>query len=57
MNDKRVIDGVRLPDDASLTANERAWIEMIRLVSQGKDPAPTLGAVQVLGNMFRSAQS
>lgn len=48
MTDKRVINGTRLPDDKSLTANERAWIEMIRLVSCGTDPAPTLRAVQSL---------
>jgi len=44
----RVIDGVRLQDDSSLTKNEKAWIEMIRLVSQGSDPGPSLRAVQAL---------
>lgn len=37
----------------SLTANERAWIEFLRLASQDKDPAPTLVTVQALQRMFR----
>jgi len=45
---KRVIDGVRLPDDSSLTENERAWVEFIRLVSEGKDPPPTLRHMALL---------
>jgi hypothetical protein len=48
MNEPRVIDGVRLPDDGSLTENEKAWIEFIRLVSKNTDPEPTFRAVQAL---------
>jgi hypothetical protein len=49
----RVIDGVRLPDDSSLTENERAWVEFIRLTSQNTDPAPTLTAVGLLKHAWR----
>ena len=45
---KRVIDGVRLPDDSSLTENERAWVEFIRLLSGGSDPAPIVAGIDVL---------
>jgi hypothetical protein len=48
MTDRRVVDGVRLPDDGRLTENEKAWIEFIRLLSQGSDPMPTLRSVQAL---------
>ncbi|AHM05753.1 hypothetical protein roselon_03498 [Roseibacterium elongatum DSM 19469] len=43
-----MVDGVRLPDDSSLTDNEKAWVEFIRLASGGNDPAPTLKAIQAL---------
>jgi hypothetical protein len=33
MTDRRVVEGVRLPDDGSLIGDERAWVEFIRLVS------------------------
>lgn len=46
----RVIDGVRLPDDSSLTENEKTWIDVIRLVSRGTDPEPTLRSVQAQRN-------
>jgi hypothetical protein len=48
MRDTRVINGIRLPDDSRLTENERAWIEFIRLLSNGSDPVPTLRSVQAL---------
>jgi len=48
MTHKRVIDGVTLPGDGSLTENEMAWVEFIRLLSGGSDPAPTLVGINVL---------
>jgi hypothetical protein len=48
----RVMDGVRLPDDSSLTEKERAWVEFIRLTSRNMDPAPTLSSVQALRQIF-----
>jgi hypothetical protein len=44
----RVMDGVRLPVDSSLTENERAWVEFMRLTSRNANPAPTLRSVQAL---------
>lgn len=38
--------------DRPITANERAWIEFIRLASHDQDPAPTLKAVQSLREIF-----
>lgn len=35
-------------DDISLTTNERAWLEFLRLIGDGRDPAPTLRRVQLL---------
>jgi len=32
----------------TLTANERAWIDFLRLIAEDRDPAPTLRAVQAL---------
>jgi len=48
MRDTRVIESVSLPDDSSLTQNERAWVQFIRLTSRNADPAPTLRLVQGL---------
>lgn len=31
-----------------LTENEVAWIEFLRMIGQGRDPAPTLRRVQLL---------
>ena len=47
-NDRRVIEGFRLPASSPLTENERAWIEMLRAIVGDRDPAPTLDAVQAL---------
>lgn len=38
--------------DAEITANERFWIEIIRLASNDSDPAPTLGRVQQMRRIF-----
>jgi len=39
---------IRIDNSCDLSENERAWIEFIRLCSQGRDPAPTLQRVQKL---------
>jgi len=31
-----------------LTANERAWLEFLRMIALDSDPAPTLWRVQLL---------
>lgn len=54
MSDRRIVDGVKLPDDSSLTENERAWLEFIRSIAAGRDPAPTLAACQALQKALRS---
>ena len=38
---------------SGLTANERAWLEFLRLVSAGRDPAPDLREVQLLQRLLR----
>lgn len=41
-----------VPEVGTLTENERAWIIFLRLVSRGRDPGPTLRAVQALRVIF-----
>ena len=38
--------------DRSITKNERAWIEIIRLASWDTDPKPTLARVQQVRRAF-----
>ena len=45
---RRAVAGCKLPDDGPITANERAWIEFIRLISCDTDPRVTLAGVQGL---------
>lgn len=52
--DRKVIEGFKLPSDAPLTLNERAWIDMLRMVVGDADPKPTLPAVQALTASLRS---
>jgi hypothetical protein len=40
--------------DREITANERFWLEVIRLASWDSDPAPTLEKVQKLRMIFQS---
>ncbi len=40
---------------APITANERQWIEFIRLASFDSDPPPTLERVQQLRRVFEPA--
>jgi hypothetical protein len=35
-------------DGSDLTENERAWVDFVRLISNGTDPGPTLKRVQLL---------
>ena len=45
----------RCPDGHlnDLTANERAWIEFLRLIANGRDPAPRLQDVQLLRRLLQ----
>jgi hypothetical protein len=47
-------------DGSDLTENERAWVDFLRLISNGSDPGPTLRRVQrlrrVLGRTGRTRQ-
>jgi hypothetical protein len=47
-DDRRVVEGFRLPSTKPLTENELGWIEMLRVIVGDRDPAPTLDAVQAL---------
>lgn len=40
--------GTPSSDPSALTENERAWLDFLRLIADGRDPAPTLRAVQIL---------
>jgi len=37
-----------MKDEIELTEHERAWVEFLRLISNGSDPKPTLRRVQLL---------
>jgi hypothetical protein len=37
---RRVVDGFKLPSDGALTANERVWIEFLRIICNDQVPAP-----------------
>ena len=50
---RRVVEGCKLPHDGPITANERTWIEFIRLTSCDTDPPPTLARVQALRELLR----
>ncbi len=45
---RRVVEGFKLPSTAAITANETAWIDMLRTIVGEADPPPTLRAVQAL---------
>jgi hypothetical protein len=47
-DDRRVVEGFKLPSILPATENERAWIEMLRCIVGDADPPPTLKAVQAL---------
>ena len=46
-NDRRVVEGFKLPSTAPITANERDWIDMLRCIVGDADPRPSL-VVQAL---------
>jgi len=48
MTGKKIVDGIKLPCDRSITDNEHEWITLLRLISSDADPAPTLANVQDL---------
>lgn len=35
-----------------LSANEKAWIEFIRVISSGRDPAPTPARIRALRSLL-----
>ncbi len=47
-NDRRVVEGFKLPSTAPITPNERDWIDMLRCIVGDADPPPSLMAVQAL---------
>ena len=48
VQDRRVVEGFKLPSTAPLTANEWDWIDMLRCIVGDADPPPRLSAVQAL---------
>lgn len=42
LTDRRVFDGLRLPDDGPINQNERLWIEFLRLVFYDEVPPPQI---------------
>ncbi len=46
--DRRVVEGFKLPSYEPPTQNELAWISMLRTIVGDRDPVPTLAAVQAL---------
>ena len=52
MTHKTVHEGFRLPNADPITRNERAWIELLRDISEGRDPAPSLNGIQALRQAF-----
>jgi hypothetical protein len=38
---------------SDITANELAWVDFLRLISNGSDPGPTLRRVQLLRRVLR----
>lgn len=50
--DKRVVEGVRLPNDGPASQNEMQWLQLLRLVFRDDVPPPQIGiarARQMLG--------
>ena len=48
MQDRRMFEGFKVPWDGPLTANERSWIELLRVTFNDDVPAPSLHLVQML---------
>ena len=47
-DNRRVVEGFKLPSTAPITTNERDWIDMLRCIAGDADPPPTLQAVQAM---------
>jgi len=43
---------LELRNNAQLTENEKAWIEFIRVISNGRDPGITVKRVQALRELL-----
>ena len=42
------VAGFKVPSDRTISQNERAWTDFLRLASRDSDPTPTLRCVQLL---------
>lgn len=40
---------------SGLSENEKAWVTFLRMISDGRDPAPTLKRVQLLRRVLKKA--
>jgi hypothetical protein len=49
VKDRRVFEGFKLPSTDPVTANELAWIHLLRSGLGDADPPPTLAGVLALG--------
>jgi hypothetical protein len=47
-DDRRVVEGFRLPSQQPISKNELDWIEFLRLVSRDTDPPIMLARIQAL---------
>ena len=52
-DDRRVVEGFKLPSTGPITANEFAWVEDLRGIVGDADPPPASAAIQA----FRRALS
>ncbi|MEO8243092.1 MAG: hypothetical protein ABI832_12340 [bacterium] len=47
-DERRVVEGFKLPSTAPITDNELDWIDMLRSIVGDAVPPPSLAAVQAL---------
>jgi hypothetical protein len=47
-DDRRVVEGFKLPSNAPITANERDRIDMLQWIFGEADPPPSLAVLQAL---------
>ena len=47
-HDRRVVEGFKLPSTGPITANEYAWIEVLRLIVGDDDPPPASSSALAL---------
>ena len=55
-DDRRVVEGFKLPSSEPITNNERAWIDMLRCIVGDSDPAPSLAGIQALRQALKPAE-